>query len=278
MKGNDEKMKLGLKEKIDVAMGAYEISNKNHEAEIRTMLEPYKMKGHRYTVDGLCQEIGEQMKEIVSDWKKHDSVVNTNVNAIVAEAKETLLKAIGTTVVKNKPADYATSISNAIYFLNIALDDVKTSFAAMDKETVAAVDVKLYTILKDFVDDHDTMKRFGMMVEKKYPGFIDANGNCIFPKTFGKTCEITSIMNTMDTMEAAAKNLFKQERKDTDEVISIQGISFSIPIHPYTVLADKATVENCAVILDAFADKIDSEGQSETSGSGQKVDLEGGAE
>lgn len=263
-------MKLGLKEKIKSILEGYRANKQTQEAAIRTMLEPYKVKGHRYTVDGLRQEIGEQMESIVSDWKKYDTVLNQQVKTVIAEAKKSLLKAIGMTA-KNKPADYATSISNAIQFVKIALEDA-------DTVTVAAMDEELHSILKDFVDDYDTMKRFRKMVEQKYPGFIDANGDCIFPKTFGKLSKVANIMNTLEEMEAAAEMLFIYDRTDSNEVIRIQGLAFAIPMDGYSEMEDEATVENCALILDGLADEIDSEGQSETAGSGQKVDLEGGEE
>ena len=174
------KMKLKLKEKIKSILDGYNANKQTQEAAIRTMLEPYKMKGHRYTADGLRQEIREHMETIISDWKKYDTVLNQQVKAVIAEAKKSLLKAIVITA-KNRPADYATSISNAIQFVKIALEDVDTM-------TVATMDEELHSILKDFVDDYDTMKRFKKMVEQKYPEFIDANGNCIFPKTFGLFC------------------------------------------------------------------------------------------
>lgn len=263
-------MKLGLKEKIKAILEGYRANKQTQETAIRTMLEPYKMKGHRYTVDGLRQEIGEHMETIISDWKKYDTVLNQQVKTVIAEAKKSLLKAIGMTA-KNRPADYATSISNAIQFVKIALEDA-------DTVTVAAMDEELHSILKDFVDDYDTMKRFRKMVEQKYPGFIDANGDCNFPKTFGKLSKVANIMDTLEEMEAAAEMMFIYNRTDSNEVIRIQGVAFAIPMDGYSEMEDEATVENCAVILDGLAEEIDVEGQSETAGSGQKVDIEGGAE
>lgn len=257
-------MKLNTKNKIQTIIDGYKANKQTQEAAIRTMLEPYKMKGHRYTVDGLRQEIGEHMETIISDWKKYDTILNQQVKTVIAEAKTSLLKAIGMTA-KNRPADYATSISNAIQFVKIALEDA-------DTVTVAAMDEELHSILKDFVDDYNTMKRFRKMVEQKYPGFIDANGDCIFPRTFGKVSKVANIMGTLEKMEAAAEMLFVYNRTDSNEVIRIQGLAFAIPMDGYSEMEAEATVENCAVILDGLADELDADGQSEIAGSGQQID------
>lgn len=257
-------MKLELKEKITTILEGYKANKQAQETAIKTMLEPYKIKGHRYTVDGLKQEIGEQMEEIISDWKKYDIVLNQQVKTVIAEAKRSLIKAIGMTE-KNKPTDYATSISNAIQFVKISLEDA-------DTVTVEEMDEELHTILKDFVDDYDTMKRFRKMVEKKYPGFINSNGECIFPKTFGKISKISNIMDTLEEMESAAEMMFMYKRTDSQEVIRIQGLAFAIPMDGYSEMENEATVENCAVILDGLAEGIDGDGQSEIEGSGQKLE------
>ena len=263
-------MKLELREKIKTIMESYKENKQVQETAIKDMLEPYKTKGHRYTVDGLRQEIGEQMETIISDWKKYDIVLNQQVNTVIEEAKKNLLKATGTTV-KNRPVDYATSISNAIQFVKIALEDA-------DTVTVPVMDEELHSILKDFVEDYDTMKRFRKMVEQKYPGFIDSNGKCIFPKTFGKLSKVANIMNTLEEMEAAAEMMFIYNRTDSNEVIRIQGLTFAIPMDGYSEMESEATVENCSVILDGLAEEFNKDGQSETSGSGKKVDIQGGAE
>ena len=69
-------MKLGLKEKIEAILKAYRENKKTQEDAIKTTLEPYKLTGHRYTADGLRQEIGEQMETINANWKKYDSALN----------------------------------------------------------------------------------------------------------------------------------------------------------------------------------------------------------
>ena len=119
-------MKLNLTEKIKSVIDAYKSNMTVQHDDIKQMLEPYKTKGHRYTVDGLKQEIGEQMEEIMSNWKKYDSVLNQKVKEIISSAKVDILKVLGITNTK-KPDDYATKINNAIQFIKMTLDDVDTN-------------------------------------------------------------------------------------------------------------------------------------------------------
>lgn len=262
-------MKLNLKEKIKAIIDAYKTNMTTQHEDIKQMLEPYKEKGHRYTVNGLKQEIGEQMEKIMSNWKKYDMTLNQQVKEIIATAKIDVLKAIGMTDKKQKSNDYATKISNAIQFMKMTLDDVDAD--AVDN-AAATLDVEIYAILKDFVDDYDTMKQFKKMVEKKVPTFNGYDGSCIMPMTFGKMCKVESIINALGELETAAENLFIYKRTDSQEVIRIQGLAYALPMDGYAEENAEQMIVDVAVILDALADEIDSEGQSETSGSGQKID------
>lgn len=259
-------MKLNLKEKIKDVIASYKANMTTQHEDIKQMLEPYKEKGHRYTVDGLKQEIGEQMEDIMSNWKKFDMTLNEKVKNIIAAAKADVLKAMGMTNKKQKSDDYATKISNAIQFMKMTLDDV-------DASDVAALDAELHSILKDFIDDYDTMNQFKKMVEKKVPNFINYNGDCIFPKTFGKWAKVRSIMNTFNDMESSAENLFIYKRTDSQEVIRIQGLAFALPMDGYAEANDEQMIVDAAVIMDGLAADIDADGQSETAGSGQKIDM-----
>jgi len=126
-------------------------------------------------------------------------------------------------------------------------------------------------ILKDFIDDYDTMKLFSKMVEKKVI-LIDTTGECSLPKTFGKMMKIDSIMNTLNEVDECATMLFLHARTNVDEVIRIKGAVYGVPVDGYGEQVDEENIIDNASILDALADEIDSEGQSETSGSGQKID------
>lgn len=258
-------MKLNLTEKIKSVIDTYKSNMTVQHDDIKQMLEPYKTKGHRYTVDGLKQEIGEQMEEIMSNWKKYDTVLNQKVKEIISSAKVDVLKVLGITNTKN-PDDYATKINNAIQFMKMTLDDADTN-------DVASLDAELHSILKDFIDDFDTMNKFKKMVERKIPNFINSTGDCIFPNTFGKWARVKSIMNTLEDLEAAAEMLFIHKRTDSQEVIKIQGLGFALPMDGYSEANDEQMIVDAAVILDGLANNIDIDGQSNVSGSGQLIDM-----
>lgn len=258
-------MKLNLTQKIKEVIDAYKANMAAQHAEIKQLLEPYKAKGHRYTIDGLKQEICEQMDLLMSNWKKYDAVLNQKVKEIIASAKVEILKEMGMTN-KKKSDDYATKINNAIQFMKILLDDTDTN------DTVA-LDSELHSVLKDFVDDYDTMNQFKKMVERKVPNFITSSGDCAFPNTFGKWAKIQSIMNALYDLESAAEMLFIHKRTDNQEVIKVQGLGFSLPMDGYSEMNDEQMIVDAAVILDGIATDINTEGQSEVSGSGQLIDM-----
>lgn len=258
-------MKLELTNKIQVIIDDYKSNMATQHNEIKQILEPYKAKGHRYTIDGLKQEIGEQMEEVMSNWKKYDTVLNQKVKEIIGSAKVDIFKVMGMTN-KKKPDDYATKINNAIQFMKMALDDV-------DTKDVASLDAELHSILKEFVDDFDTMNQFKKMVERKIPNFINSTGDCIFPNTFGKWAKVKSIMNTLCDLESAAEMIFIHKRKDSQEVIKIQGLGFALPMDGYSEMNDEQMIVDAAIILDGIATDINTEGQSEVSGSGKLIDM-----
>ena len=155
---------------------------------------------------------------------------------------------------------------DTIQFMKMTLDDADTN-------DVASLDAELHSILKDFIDDFDTMNKFKKMVERKIPNFINSTGDCIFPNTFGKWASVKSIMNTLEDLEAAAEMLFIHKRTDSQEVIKIQGLGFAMPMDGYSEANDEQMIVDAAVILDGLANNIDIDGQSNVSGSGQLIDM-----
>lgn len=261
-------MKLGLKDKINNLIKAYKEYGKAQGDAIKAVLEPFKVPSYvsRFTQEGLVTEIKESMDAILSDWKKYDKVLNDQVAAVVDSAKKELMSAIHLNQV-NKSADYAVRIANAREFMKLELES--------DCSDVAKLDEALFPILKDFIDDYDTMKLFAKMVEiKAHVPAANASGEPSLPKTFGKMMKVDSIMNAINEVEESAAMLFIHARTSVDEVIRIHGAIYGVPIDGYSEQADEENIIINATILDALADKIDSEGQDSASGEGQTVDLD----
>lgn len=261
-------MKLGLKDKINNLIKAYKEYGKAQGDAIKAVLEPFKVPSYvsRFTQEGLVTEIKESMDGILSDWKKYDKVLNDQVVSVIASSKKEIMDALHLNQV-NKSADYAVRIANAREFMKLELES--------DCSDVAKLDEALFPILKDFIDDYDTMKLFAKMVEiKAHVPAANASGEPSLPKTFGKMMKVDSIMNAINEVEEAAAMLFIHARTSVDEVIRIHGAIYGVPIDGYSEQADEENIIINATILDALADKIDSEGQDSASGEGQTVDLD----
>lgn len=271
-------MKLGLKDKIDNLIKAYQAYGGDQADAIKKVLEPFKVPSYvnRFTQEGLEQTIKERMDDILSNWKKYDKTLNDQVAAVVASAKKELMDALHMNQV-DKSADYAIRIANAREFMKMELEDRFKDVMATKNEhkAIMELDDALFLILKDFVDDYDTMKLFAKMVEiKTHVPAANASGEPSLPKTFGRMMKVDSIMNAVNEVEEPAAMLFIHERLNIDEVIRIRGAIYGVPADGYSEKADEENIIINATILDALADKIDSEGQDSAAGSGQKVDLD----
>ncbi len=261
-------MKLGLKDKIDNLIKAYKEYGKAQGDAIKAVLEPFKVPSYvsRFTQEGLVTEIKESMDAILSDWKKYDKALNDQVAAVVDSAKKELMPALHMNQV-DKSTDYAVRIANAREFMKLELES--------DCSDVTKLDAALFPILKEFIDDYDTMKRFAKMVEiKAHIPSVNASGEPSLPNTFGKMMKVDSIMNAINEVEEAAAMLFIHARPNIDEVVRIHGAIYGVPVDGYDEFADEENIKVNATILDALADKIDSEGQDSASGEGQSVDVD----
>ena len=267
-------MKLGLKEKIENMINMYH-TNANDQADaIKKVLEPFKVPSYvnRFTQEGIEQTIKEGMNDILSDWKKYDKTLHDQVVAVIESAKKDIIDALHLNQT-NKSADYAVRIANAREFVKMEVEDRFQDVMTANNEhkAIMELDDALFLILKDFVDDYDTMKLFAKMVEiKAHVPAANASGEPSLPKTFGKMMKIDSIMNAVNEVDEAAAMLFIHDRISVDEVIRIHGAIYGVPVDGYSEQADEENIKMNATILDALADKIDDEGQSSASGSGQK--------
>lgn len=257
-------MKLNLEIKVEAIIKAYNTFSTTQNEEIKAILEPFTVPSYanRFTQEGLSQTIKEQMDEVMSNWKKNDKVFNQSMKAAVAVAKTAMLKALGLSDDVKTPADYAMQIANAREFLKMELSNDDRYMGKISSKSVSEIDNELYSILKDFTSDYNTMKQFKKMVEKKITTFNAYDGDTIFPKTFGKMCKAESIMNTIEELEVASEMLFIYNRTNSNEVIRIKGNAYATPIDGYSQMADEQSIMNNAIILDALADSMDSEGQS----------------
>ena len=266
-------MKLGLKDKIDNLIKAYQAYGGDQADAIKKVLEPFKVPSYvnRFTQEGLEQTIKEGMDDILSNWKKYDKALNDQVAAAVASAKKELMTALHMNEVR-KESDYAIRIANAREFMNLELDN---DSVANDAKAIKKLDEALFPILKEFIDDYDTMKKFAKMVEIKTKiSMTTASGEPTFPKTFGRTMKVDSIMNAVGEVEESAAMLFIHAKPYVNEVIRIHGAIYGVPADGYDEFSDEENIKVNATILDVLADNIDNEGQDSALGEGQQIDVD----
>lgn len=270
-------MKLGLKDKIDNLIKTYHANSTTQGEAIKKVLEPFKVPSYvsRFTQEGLEQTIKEGMDSILSDWKKYDKTLNDQVATVVASAKKELMTALHMNEV-SKESDYAIRIANAREFMNLELEDFKSTVTLENEhKAIMKLDVALFPILKEFIDDYDTMKKFAKMVEIKTKVTMStASGEPTFPKTFGRMMKVDSIMNAVNEVEEAAAMLFIHAKPYVNEVIRIHGAIYGVSADGYDEFLDEENIKVNATILDALADNIDSEGQNFASGEGQQIDVD----
>lgn len=185
-----------------------------------------------------------------------------------------------------KSADYAIRIANAREFLKMELDNLQDdSFIVDDSEQIKGwngiidesnaknLDSEMFLILKDFVEDFETMKLFKKMVQKKVKNYYNSNGECIFPVTFGKVSEYESIFNAIDELEDLSQNIFNHEKVKGEMLISIRGHHYFLPDDGYTEKEEEINLEHISLILDDIMDNINTSEEYVNDGSGQVIEM-----
>lgn len=247
-------MKLGLKDKIDTLLETYRTNMNNSKKMVESKLTPFKNPSYisRFTREGLDEEVKElqePINNIMKDWENFNKTLNHQVIATVAGAKQKIMDSLHLNQVE-KSADYAIRIANAREFVKMELEN--------DYSSKKELDSALFFILKDFVDDYETMKLFERMVEVKCPlVMINSKGECALPKTFGKTQKISSIMNCINEIESSAAQLFIHERHDIETIVEVNGRPYGFPMDEYLELKDEDDIANNAELLDILVKEID---------------------
>lgn len=255
-------MKLGLENKMQTIIAGYKANCTANQEAIKAVLDPFKTLSYaaRFTPEGMREEIKEQMSEVNASWKKYDITVNQAARTAVAGARDAVRKALNMKE-KSKPADYSTKIANARAFLKDELDSVEVgSSGFLTADQARELDETMHLILKDFIDDYDTMKLFRKMVERKVPVTGSIDGSTPFPKTFGKMIKADSIMNTLDQLDEITESLFLHKRNGGQEYLKSGNQTFYVPEDGYSEMAEEQAASDLAVIADDLADMIDSEG------------------
>lgn len=210
--------------------GFVEKLNEDSTNAVSNMIE----SGDVYTSEGLIKILSEQLNGIKSEFETQAQGLNIQINDLIQNEKSKHLPSD-----TNQSTDYSMKINNAIRFMEIegsTLDDEKAAF-----------------ILKDFQDDHSTMKLFKRMIEKQ----IGSMGNVAiqdFKKTFNKYNEVESLLNTFNEMESTAKDLFVNPLNERSHSV-LRGHRFVSSYMPsYTDRAYPIRLIDLAEIVESMTD------------------------
>lgn len=237
-----------LKERIDEVLIAFVKNNTIAERDIRKTIEGYCEKPSefekfqpQYKIEAFKEAVEAETKPISENVNKTNQLFNQKVKAIIAEEKENILPKL-----KEKSADYAIRVSNALKYLEIEGEKLNDEIA--------------FEILKDFVDDYEQMKLFKQVIKRKMKTDVleNAEGKSNFPRTFGNFNKIEMLINTFNEMEAIANVLFLKGYQKYETYYFCNAIVtmplLSLPT--YTELANESEIIKLAEIIDITVDEL----------------------
>lgn len=239
-----------LKEKIEQVVNAFKQNNDEAEKSIRTIIEGYCTNSSifskfqpQYKIDAFKEAVDAETKPISENVDKTNVLFNQKVKAIIAEEKGNILPKP-----KEKSADYAIRVSNALKYLEI--------------EGEKLTDETAFEILKDFVDDYEQMKLFKQVIKRQMKTDIleNAEGKNKLPKTFGNFNKIERLLNTFDEMELIANVLFLKCVPRT-EIYIFDNVQIELPLLSlprYTEDTNDDKIIELAEIIDITVDELNS--------------------
>lgn len=233
-----------LKEQISDTILAYKKNREDAEASVEKIIENYKKNPElfekyqpQYKIQAFKEAVDKETKPIIEDAKKTDIVLNQKVKAIIDEKKKEVLPKQ-----KEKPADYALKISNALKYLEI--------------EGKKLTDETAFNILKDFMDDYDQMKLFKQVIKRQLniEVFENMDGTARFPQTFGNFNKIQMLLNTFDEIEKISNTLFLTY-KDAQQFVDFYDARVEFPAldkYTYQENTGEDSIIELAEIIDNY--------------------------
>lgn len=238
-----------LKEKIEEVVNAFRQNNEESEKSIRKIIEGYckndtfKKFQPQYRIEAFKEAVDAETKPISQNVDKTNKLFNQKVKVIIAEEKENTLPKP-----KEKTADYAIRVSNALKYLEIEGQELKDETA--------------FEILKDFVDDYEQMKLFKQVIKRQLHTemLVNSEGKNMFPNTFGNFNKFERLLDTFDEMEVIANVLFLKG-KPHSEIYIFDNARVDLPLLSlpgYTELTNEDEILKLAEIIDITVNELNS--------------------
>lgn len=191
---DDMHFSIELLETIKGIISRYHSLNELFESRHLEADAKYKkeLSEKEYTIERIEQHYADAIQQLNVEFEEAANQLNSELKEYISSKKKLLFSAFSD---DHKPADYETKISNALKFLSLEGTEI-TDRAAHD-------------ILKDFVDDYDTMARFERVITiQTGKTMFDPFGHTVFPLTFKKLESCRTFIKTFDELSAVAESIF----------------------------------------------------------------------
>lgn len=222
-----------LSEELQIRIDAYNASIELYNIKKSAAIEEMVDTGRIYTDEGFIEVLDGRLNGFKEDFEVNAEKINFRINEIIRSEKEKHFKK------NDSRSDQAAKISNALRFLEIEGSEID--------------DEKAFLILKDFMDDMDTMTLFKSAIERQLGPYGKAEIHS-FTKTFGHYNERAALLNTFQQMEAIAKDLFTRPLTALQRSIlrSREFVHNHCP--SYSDTADQTTLIDLAEIVENMTD------------------------
>lgn len=220
----------------------YHALNEQHETAVRTANESYKTNAASgiYTDEHLKKTLYNALDRASTEFTAQATSLNARMREYVDTIKQKIFNALHTVT---KPADYETQISNAFAF-------IQSEGADITDETAAE-------ILKKFLADPDTMRRFRSIIERqKGEAITDAYGNTTFPQTFGQLQKYEKFAAAFDELTETIDKLFTRPKTETDAEYLRSGVKLSVPMDSYMQLVGEKNAATEAATIETMLSEL----------------------
>lgn len=234
---DNTKLDVDFSNLVNELINEYREISTEYENTVRFINQQYKerLSENRYLPEYLNQLHDSALSEALEDFSEKRKPLNKKLNQGISELKKQLLHSLNKPV---KETDYAVRVSNAIKFIEL--------------EGKGITDKALHSIVGEFSNDMELMKRFRRMVEIQTGDDIqltDVYGNTKYPLSFGDLARYEMFETELETLESMAQNLFISQMSEQEVDNAPDGKRLSVPMdclgEQMTEHTIKETALNC---------------------------------
>lgn len=232
----------GIKKYLEQLIEEYHQLNEQLDAAVRAANQQYKENAasDMYTAEYLENRLKDSVDKAHADFAAQAAALNANAKKHIAALKRKILPALSDTA---KAADYAVKVNNALQFIQL--------------EGVEISDETASEILREFIGDIETMKRFRSVIEhQRGEKLTDAYGRTTFPLTFGWLTKCEQLTAAFSELEETAAHLFTRKKAETETEFLRNGLKLSVPMDSYMQHMDEKNTSEQAETVEAMLTEL----------------------